>query len=258
MAFQRYLERRAPGQKLGAIGFCFGGGMAWLLLASGEPRLAASAPFYGPLPEGADFSGSPNAAVLGIYAERDDGVNASRDGATGALERAGLTHEIVTYPAPTTPSSTTPVPATTRPRPPRPTPRSSTGSASTSADGGRRARQPRWTVADGPVPGRPGGWAVTCDSDSPSVTGLAPSEQGLRCRPDPARPGHGPGRPVQKSFTPDASPLAQLSASPNRPLLSVGGRQGPMLRAQGGPDEASAVASWCGGGSGQWVGWTPL
>ena len=28
------LERRAPDQKLGAIGFCFGGGMTWLLLAS--------------------------------------------------------------------------------------------------------------------------------------------------------------------------------------------------------------------------------
>jgi carboxymethylenebutenolidase len=92
------LEGRAAGRKLGAVGFCFGGGMVWLLLASGEPRLAAAAPFYGPLPEGADFSGSPDAAVLGIYAEQDARVNASRDAATAALERAGLTHEIVTYP----------------------------------------------------------------------------------------------------------------------------------------------------------------
>jgi carboxymethylenebutenolidase len=92
------LERRAAGRKLGAIGFCFGGGMVWTLLASGEPRLAAAAPFYGPLPEGADFSGSPNAAVLGVYAGQDDRVNASREAATAALEQAGLTHEIVTYP----------------------------------------------------------------------------------------------------------------------------------------------------------------
>ena len=56
-----------PRTKLAAIGFCFGGGMVWRLLASGEPRLAAAAPFYGPFPEGADLAGS-KAAVLGIYA----------------------------------------------------------------------------------------------------------------------------------------------------------------------------------------------
>jgi carboxymethylenebutenolidase len=91
------LARRAPEAKIGAVGFCFGGGMTWLLVASKEPRLAAAAPFYGPLPDGADFSGS-KAAVLGVYAEQDDRVNASRDAATEALENARLTHEIVTYP----------------------------------------------------------------------------------------------------------------------------------------------------------------
>jgi carboxymethylenebutenolidase len=91
------LGRRAPGHRLGAAGFCFGGGMVWLLLASGEPRLAAAAPFYGPLPENADFSGS-KAAVLGIYAGKDDRVNATRDAADAALKKAGLTHEIVTFP----------------------------------------------------------------------------------------------------------------------------------------------------------------
>jgi carboxymethylenebutenolidase len=92
------LERRTPEAKIGAVGFCFGGAMVWTLLASGEPRLAAAVPFYGPLPEGADLAGSRNAAVLGVYAEQDTRVNASRDAARTALERAGLTHEIVTYP----------------------------------------------------------------------------------------------------------------------------------------------------------------
>lgn len=91
------LAKRVPSVKLGAIGFCFGGGMAWRLAASKDPRLAAVAPFYGPLPEGADFSGA-KAAVLGVFAEKDDRVNASRDAAKAALLKAGLTHEIVTYP----------------------------------------------------------------------------------------------------------------------------------------------------------------
>ena len=92
------LERRAPDAKVGAIGFCFGGGMVWQLVQSGDQRLAAAAPFYGTTPdEGPDFSKS-EAAVLGVYAELDDRVNATRDGAEAALEEAGLEHEIVTYP----------------------------------------------------------------------------------------------------------------------------------------------------------------
>jgi carboxymethylenebutenolidase len=91
------LERRVPNKKTAAVGFCFGGGMVWLLLASGEPRLAAAVPFYGPLPENANFSSS-RAAVLAIYAEHDARVNASRDAAAAALARAALPHEIVTIP----------------------------------------------------------------------------------------------------------------------------------------------------------------
>jgi carboxymethylenebutenolidase len=92
------LARREPGRKLGAVGFCFGGAMVWALLAAGEPRLAAAVPFYGPTPDSPDFSGSGSAAVLAIYAERDTRVNATRDLAATALAKAGLTHEIVTFP----------------------------------------------------------------------------------------------------------------------------------------------------------------
>ena len=72
--------------------------MTWQLVAAGEPRLSAAVPFYGPAPSDADFSGSPNVAVLGIYAENDSRVNASQDTARQALETAGLVHEIRVFP----------------------------------------------------------------------------------------------------------------------------------------------------------------
>ena len=91
------VRRRLPQKKVAAIGFCFGGGMAWRLLAARESRLAAAVPFYGPFPEGGSLAGS-QAAVLGIYAELDSRVNASRAAARAALRRAKLRHQIVTYP----------------------------------------------------------------------------------------------------------------------------------------------------------------
>jgi len=90
------LERRLPRKKVGAIGFCFGGGMVWRLLAAGEGRVAAAAPFYGPFPAGADLSGA-RAAVLGVYGGLDARVNASRPAAQAALEAAGLAHQILTF-----------------------------------------------------------------------------------------------------------------------------------------------------------------
>jgi carboxymethylenebutenolidase len=92
------LGRRAPGTKNGIMGFCFGGGQVWALLNAGEPRLYAAVPFYGPAPENADFAKSPNAKVLAIYGGLDDRVNATRAAADAALQKAGLTHEMVTYP----------------------------------------------------------------------------------------------------------------------------------------------------------------
>jgi carboxymethylenebutenolidase len=91
------LQRRVRGERLAAIGYCFGGGMVWQLLASGEPRLSAAAPYYGPFPTGGDVRGSRKAAVLGVYAGLDTRVNASRDAAQAALEAARLRHEILTF-----------------------------------------------------------------------------------------------------------------------------------------------------------------
>ena len=91
------LQRRVPGKKLAVVGFCFGGGLVWRLLAAGEPQLAAAVPFYGPLPENPDFSGS-KAAVLAFYGALDNRVTSTKDAAKAALDKAGLVNEIVVQP----------------------------------------------------------------------------------------------------------------------------------------------------------------
>ena len=92
------LQSRVPGHRLGVVGFCFGGGLVWQLLAAGEPRLAAAVPFYGPLPENPDFSGSRNAAVLAFYGALDQRVTSSQPAAQAALDRAGLVNELIVEP----------------------------------------------------------------------------------------------------------------------------------------------------------------
>lgn len=92
------VARRAPGQKLAVVGFCFGGGLVWRLLAAGEPRLAVAVPFYGPLPDNPDFSGSKNAAVLGLYGALDQRVTSSEPAAKAALDQAGLVNDLIVEP----------------------------------------------------------------------------------------------------------------------------------------------------------------
>ena len=71
------VQSRTPGKKVGAVGFCMGGGLVWRLLAAGTPELSAAFPFYG---------------------ELDQRVNATEPAAKAALEKAGLVHELVTEP----------------------------------------------------------------------------------------------------------------------------------------------------------------
>jgi carboxymethylenebutenolidase len=90
------LAKRVPGRGLGVIGFCFGGGMVWRLLAAGERRLSAAAPYYGPFPEGGDL-GDAKAAVLGVYGGLDARVNATRPAAEAAIAAAGLKSRMLIF-----------------------------------------------------------------------------------------------------------------------------------------------------------------
>jgi carboxymethylenebutenolidase len=90
------LKRRERHADIAAIGFCFGGGMIWRLLAAGEGRLDAAAPFYGPFPTGGDL-GNAKAAVLGVYGGLDARVNGTMPAAKAALDAARLDYELLTF-----------------------------------------------------------------------------------------------------------------------------------------------------------------
>src|SRR5271163_3628050 len=81
------LQMRVPGRKIAVVGFCFGGGLVWQLLASGTQELSAAVPFYGPLPDNPDFAAS-KAAVLALYGALDTRVTSSEAAAKAALDRA--------------------------------------------------------------------------------------------------------------------------------------------------------------------------
>jgi carboxymethylenebutenolidase len=92
-----HLKLRAPGQKVAVVGFCFGGGLVWQLLAAGALGVSAAVPFYGPLPPNPDFAGA-KAAVLGIYAALDTRVTGAKATAKAALDRAGLVNDLIVEP----------------------------------------------------------------------------------------------------------------------------------------------------------------
>jgi carboxymethylenebutenolidase len=86
----------ADAARLGMVGFCFGGGVTWLV-ATRMPELLAAVPFYGPHPAVAEV---PNirAAVLAIYAGRDDRINQGIPAIEAAMRDHGKVYEKVVYP----------------------------------------------------------------------------------------------------------------------------------------------------------------
>ena len=82
--------------RLGAVGFCFGGGMV-NTLAVRMPELGAGAPFYGSQPAAEDVA-RIRAPLLIHYAELDERINAGWPAYEEALEAAGKTYTMHMYP----------------------------------------------------------------------------------------------------------------------------------------------------------------
>jgi carboxymethylenebutenolidase len=95
-AFEWLKARPETSGKVGAVGFCYGGGMV-NFLATRRPDLAAGVAFYGSAPDLADVP-KIKAPLLIQSAEVDERINAAWPAFEAALEAAGVRYERHLYP----------------------------------------------------------------------------------------------------------------------------------------------------------------
>jgi carboxymethylenebutenolidase len=82
--------------RIGALGWCFGGGMTWRF-ATRNADLKAVAPFYGSNPPIEDVA-RIKAAVLAVYGGEDTRINEGIPAVREAMQKASVTFEIHVYP----------------------------------------------------------------------------------------------------------------------------------------------------------------
>jgi carboxymethylenebutenolidase len=85
----------ARADRAGMTGFCFGGGVTWRV-AAGVPELRAAVPFYGVPAPAADVP-KIQAAVLAMYGERDQRINANIPAIEAAMKENGKTFSKIIY-----------------------------------------------------------------------------------------------------------------------------------------------------------------
>jgi carboxymethylenebutenolidase len=94
----RYLKsHELSNGKLGATGFCWGGGATNVLAVTLGSDLNAGVPFYGAAPASEEV-GKIQAPMLIHYAENDERINAMRPDYEAALKANGVTYEMHSYP----------------------------------------------------------------------------------------------------------------------------------------------------------------
>jgi carboxymethylenebutenolidase len=95
----KYLQSQSyvRGDRIGMTGFCFGGGVTWLV-ATKTPELKAAVPYYGSSPDNIDDVQHIQAPVLGIYGELDNRINQDLPDTQAAMARYNKTFVWVIYP----------------------------------------------------------------------------------------------------------------------------------------------------------------
>src|SRR5881296_4314242 len=93
-----YLKRlkAVRGDRIGAIGFCWGGGQSFRY-ATNSPTLRAFVVCYGPPPSLADVA-RIRAKGLGVYAENDARIDGALPDVAAAVKQAGIDYRYAVYP----------------------------------------------------------------------------------------------------------------------------------------------------------------
>jgi carboxymethylenebutenolidase len=93
----KYLKAHSlSNRKLGAVGFCWGGGMVNQLAVALGDELDAGVPFYGPAPPPEEVS-KIKAPLMIQYASTDERINAMRPDFEAALKKNGVEYTMYMY-----------------------------------------------------------------------------------------------------------------------------------------------------------------
>jgi carboxymethylenebutenolidase len=90
-------EKFVRANKIGVVGFCWGGGNT-LLIATRNKDLAAAVVYYGRNPKNLEDVKNINAAVLGNYGEKDTGITSQVPKLEEAMKQHGKSFEYKIYP----------------------------------------------------------------------------------------------------------------------------------------------------------------
>jgi carboxymethylenebutenolidase len=86
----------AQAERVGMVGFCFGGGVTWSA-ATKMPELRAAVPYYGPPPPVEQLA-TVQAAVLAIYGGNDTRITSTEPAVEAAMKKYNKVFDKVIYP----------------------------------------------------------------------------------------------------------------------------------------------------------------
>jgi carboxymethylenebutenolidase len=98
-AVVRHLQtlEAVQGDRIGVIGFCWGGGQSFRYATNNNPALRGFVVCYGPNPNVADIA-RIRARGLGVYAENDARINMGLPDVAAAVQQAGIDYRYAVYP----------------------------------------------------------------------------------------------------------------------------------------------------------------